>query len=72
MAKKKISISVETADLIREKFRRDFHEIQYQIRQNKKKIKNLADEQKKLKLLGKGLFNTLRLIKEETNIRGGN
>lgn len=52
-----------TVKLIEDKFKRDFEDISYQIRQNKKQIKELAMKQRRLKDLRKGLFEILSKIR---------
>ena len=52
-----------TIQIIEEKFQKDITNINYEIRNNKREIKSLAEKQKKLKDTRRGLYNILRLVK---------
>lgn len=50
-------------ELIENKFKQDIWDIDFKIRENKRTINQLAEEQKKLKNTRKGLFEILRMIR---------
>jgi hypothetical protein len=52
-----------TVELIEKTFKNQFDDMSYKIRQNKKEIKRLADEQRRLKDVRKGLFEILSQIR---------
>ena len=53
----------ETIEFIKLKFKRDFSDINYEIRKNKKEINRLAEQQITLKESRKKLWELLRQIK---------
>jgi len=53
-----------TVETIEKKFEKDFENISSQLRDNKRKIKDLAEEQTRLKTTRRGLFEILRLIRK--------
>lgn len=52
-----------TVELIEKTFKNQFDELSSKIRWNKKEIRRLADEQRRLKDLRKGLFEILSQIR---------
>lgn len=53
----------ETVKLIEERFKKDFEDLSYKIRSNKREINKLAAEQRRLKDVRKGLFDILSAIR---------
>jgi len=52
-----------TVKLIEAKFKKDFDNLSYEIRKNKRDITRLAKKQKELKELRKGLFDLLSYVR---------
>lgn len=53
-----------TVELIEKRFKNDFDEISYRIRDNASRISALAKEQRELKETRRGLFSILQIIRK--------
>lgn len=58
-----IRVKKETIDIIERRFKEDIWKIESEIYRNKSEIKRLAEKQKELKNIRKGLYEILRQIK---------